>query len=416
MARVGVLVFSKHVKCRATRKNLYFDSFKYLGINAVIKEIDRKKHSVSFVSNLQVNDMDFVLVPLHSYRDAMNLMANLKGIKRNGVKIILGGQGLLNVKTYLDYLDIAVFGRAEGQINEILEGSRPGNVLDLKEDPDLEKKYTYRQPCNLVDGERNVGCRNKCHFCFYSWTHDLLIPVKRYDSTVYDTSVEDDIKALDIQKPGHYITAIDGYSEKSRFKVNKRIKNKDIVSKISEIRARNFKKKIFIKIFSICGYPWEELTSTYLDEFREVCAEADRAKGSTKLVLVMHPTPFSPEPLTPMEDCTVDFSPNWRNYFLKEERVIYKSNKLLVVSSLFVESRSALAERMAVHRGDRDGAKILETYFMDKKFQGLKDYQKMMYLRAGGVLEKFSKPEKREWSYLKPNHKLSDIKDKESFH
>jgi len=281
MARIGILVFSKLVKCRATRKNVYFDSFKYLGINAVIKELDKKKHKVRFISSAELAQVDFALVPLHSYRDAMNLIKNLKGIPRNGTKIILGGQGLLNVRSYLPYFDLAVFGRAEGQINKILEGDRPDNVLDTDLDPGLEKKYTYRQPQNLVDGETNVGCRNKCLFCFYSWTHKLLIPVDKYNSTVYDNSVEDDIRALDIQKPGHFITAIDGFSEASRFKVNKMIKNSHIVDKLSEIRSKNFKKTIFIKIFSICGYPWESPSPQYLDELKEALAEADRSKGST---------------------------------------------------------------------------------------------------------------------------------------
>jgi len=275
MARVGILVFSKMVKCRSSRKNLFFDSFKYLGINAVIKEIDRKKHSVKFISSAELAEVDFALVPLHSYRDAMNLIQNLKGIPRNGTKIILGGQGLLNVRSYLKYFDLAVFGRAEGQINEILEGSRPSNVLDLSKDPKLEKSYTYRQTQHLVEGERNVGCRHKCCFCFYSWTHKLFIKVNKYNSTVYDTSVEDNFKALDITKPGHFITAIDGFSEASRFKVNKRIKNSDISKKIAEIRAKNIKKKIFIKVFSICGYPWESPTTHYLDEFKEALAEGD---------------------------------------------------------------------------------------------------------------------------------------------
>lgn len=412
MARVGILVFSKLVKCRATRKNVFFDSFKYLGINAIAKEIDRKKHSVRFISPLQLKDIDFALVPLHSYRDAMNLIKNVKGIPRNGAKIIVGGQGLLNVRSYLDYFDLAVFGRAEGQINEILEGARPSNVLDLEKDPRLEKRYTYRQPQNLVDGERNVGCRNKCLFCFYSWTHKLLFPVKRYNSTVYDNSVEDDIRSLDVQKPGHFITAIDGFSEASRFKVNKKIKNSHIVDKLSGIRAKNFKKTIFIKIFSICGYPWESPSIHYLDEFKEALAEGDRAKGSTNIILVIHSTPFSPEPLTPMEDCYITFENAWRKFFLNQERLIYKSSKLQAYSSVYIDSRASLVERMAVHRAGEEGSEILEKYFMNRRFQALKDYQKMLYLKEAGLLDRFATSTKADWSYLKSDQDYSKLKER----
>lgn len=416
MARIGILVFSKLVKCRATRKNVYFDSFKYLGINAVAKEIDRKKHSVRFISSNQLSEVDFALVPLHSYRDSMNLIKNVKGIPKNGTKIIVGGQGLLNVRSYLKYFDLAVFGRAEGQINEILEGARPSNVLDLKKDPTLEKSYIYRQPQNLVKGERNVGCRNKCSFCFYSWTHKLLIPVDKYNSTIYDSSVEDDIKALDIREPGHYITAIDGFSEASRFKVNKMIKNSDIVNKLSEIRARNIKKKIFIKIFSICGYPWEKPSSHYLDEFKETLAEADRAKGSTEIILIIHSTPFSPEPLTPMEDCTVNFTDHWRYFFTKKERMIYKSLKMQVYSSVYIDSRASLVERMVVHRAGEEGSEILEKYFMNKRFQHLKDYQRMLYLKDAGILDRFARSSKADWSYLKTDQNYSKLKERFSDH
>ena len=148
----------------------------------------------------------------------------------------------------------------------------------------------------------------------------------------------------------------------------------------------------------------------YLDEFKEALAEGDRAKGSTNIILIIHSTPFSPEPLTPMEDCYINFNQPWRNFFIKQERMIYKSSKLQVYSSVYIDSRASLVERMAVHRAGKEGPLILEKFFMNKRFQHLKDYQKMLYLKEAKILDKLSGPYNADWSYLKTDQNYSKLK------
>jgi len=83
-----------------------------------------------------------------------------------------------------------------------------------------------------------------------------------------------------------------------------------------------------------------------------------------------------------------------------------------VYSSLYIDSRASLVERMAVHRAGDEGSEILEKYFMNKKFQHLKDFQKMLYLKEAGILDKFSGSRNRGWSYLKTDQDYSKLKER----
>jgi len=415
MAKVGVLVFTDLVKKRAKRESTHFDSLKYLGIKAVMKEIDRKKHTVDFISALDLNDCDYVLVPIHSYQDIHNLVRAVSPYKKKRkAKIIVGGQGVVNVKAYLDYIDIAVFGRAEGQINEILEGGSPENVLIVKKDPDLEKSYVYRQPQYLVDGEKNVGCRNKCYFCYYSWTHKLFCPVKNYNSTVFDEcSTEDDIKSLKVTGSGHYITAIDGFSEESRLRVNKKITNLDLETKIKEFLSVKAEKKIFIKIYTIAGFPWEQIGDDYIDELKGVIERADGPVASAGLSLYFQVTPFSPSPLTPMQYSKPNFSVDFRRYFQDPKRIVfYRSENIIACFGIFIRPPSALFEEVFMHRARREDSWLIEKVFLNPKYSRLKDYQKILWLRDRGFLEKYETGEAEEWSYLSAGHDFSGFKGK----
>jgi radical SAM superfamily enzyme YgiQ (UPF0313 family) len=413
MARIGVLVFTDHVKKRAKRVGLHFDSFKYLGIRAVLKEIDREKHSVEFISSSDLNNYDFVLVPLHSFQEVFNLVKAVRPFKKKRkAKIVIGGQGVINVKAYLDYFDIAVFGRAEGQINGILEGAEFDNVLVVGKDPHLERKYSYRQPQFLVEGENNVGCRNKCYFCFYSWTHRLLKKVNRYNSTVYDEcSTEDDIKALKITKPGHYITAIDGFSEESRLRVNKKITNSDIVEKIQEFLSLETRKKIFVKAYMIAGYPWEDPGNGYFEEIRSVLQKADKTKTNTQLILQFQVTPFSPEPLTPMQWARANFYTNWHK-IIGTRLKFYFGKNITAVFTPFVRPSATNFEEVFLNRACIEDSWLLDRVLINPKFISLKNYKKILYLKEKGFLDKYETGEAEEWSYLSAGCDLSGFKEK----
>jgi len=67
---------------------------------------------------------------------------------------------------------------------------------------------------------------------------------------------------------------------------------------------------------------------------------------------------------------------------------------------------------MAVHRAGDEGSEILEKYFMNKRFQSLKDYQKMLYLKEAGLLDKLAKSPQGNLGYLKSGQDYAKLKSR----
>lgn len=396
MKKVGILVFSDKIQERGTRKNTFFDAFEYLGLRHIISEIDRKKYTIDFCSEKTLNDFDFVLCSITSLYDIYNL-CSCPGVLKRKSTLIIGGQGVSNVRAYKEYFDIAVFGRAEGQINDILAGESLPNVLRMKDDPNIERQYEYRQAKYLVNGENNVGCPNKCRFCFYSWTHHQFRPSSSYESAIGIAGQEDDIRNIKIGDGRHYVTAIDGVSEESRKRVAKPIKNQEIKDKIAEIYEKDMKKRVSLKIFVICGYPWESVDSHYLDELRQVFAESDKPTSRFPIFVHLLFTPFSPEPLTPMEIDQPNFDIDWRRFLLTGQ--LYDSASLKVFIMPYILSPYRLFERVYLNRATESESGLMKV-LTNSKFRKQKSWQKMRWLSEHGYKKTFAERILRPWSYL----------------
>lgn len=335
--------------------------------------------------------------------------------RKKKAKIIIGGQGVLNVKGYIDYFDIAVFGRAEGQINEILAGKRPNNVLDLENDPLIEKKYVYRQPQYLTESESDVGCSRKCYFCNYSWTRKHLQKGSGYKSTVISTiTTEDDFGSLEIDGSGRKITALDGFSEESRIRVNKGIKNEEIISKLIEAFKQKAEKGFFLKTYLIAGYPWEDPGDDYINELNGVIKEAEEKapEKNMKLYLKFHVSPFRPMPLTPMEDYRAGYFFDWRKYFIERSSITRSSDLIAWYAGQDIISPITDFESTCLLRAGIEDQEFITSVLINPKFRKMKSYQKMLYLKNEGYLEKFEYSGNREWSYLSAGHELSGLKKK----
>ncbi len=105
-----------------------------------------------------------MLVPIISFYDIINLINELKG-KKTTCKVVVGGPGVLNIRGYKKYIDIAVFRRAEGIINQVLEMEPLDNVWYKEYDEEIKRVYEIGKPRYLLGGEKSVGCSNKCKFC-----------------------------------------------------------------------------------------------------------------------------------------------------------------------------------------------------------------------------------------------------------
>jgi len=169
--KIGVLLFYDKIN-RGTRDNS-FDKLPYHGFKYILSELE---HPYEVINISQIKECDFVLCSLTSVMDIENLIYAFETYKpdKGRCKIIVGGFGCINIASIYDYIDIAVFGRAEEQINDIIAGVEFPNVWRKDRDVGLEGKYIIRQPDALLPFESMVGCRNKCYFCHYSWTRKYI--------------------------------------------------------------------------------------------------------------------------------------------------------------------------------------------------------------------------------------------------
>jgi hypothetical protein len=295
--------------------NFLFFQFKnsYFGFKYIINQID-KKHTVENILKIEdINEYDYVLCSFVSFEDYYLFLKLMKNIKKTEkTKIIAGGAGILNVIPIYDYIDIAVFGRCDNQINGILNGDNFDNVWHKELDSDLSRKYKIGQLSEYINidpdlrlsglKEDAIGCRSRCFFCNYSFKYEFQEKYKidNYHSG-YSTR-ETTFKNLKWRDDSHYLVcALDAMDENKRYLVNKIISNQDIKNKILERDNFNNEKSIQVKLYNIHGYPFEQKHDNYYSEFDKIMKECDE-KINHKITFLLHGTHFVPMPLTPMEN------------------------------------------------------------------------------------------------------------------
>ena len=312
---IGVLLLHRVVDRKINKGNrsgLFIEP--NFGLKAILNEL-KQPYEICYPET--INQYKQVLISLTSVMDVENLIYTFEKYVTDNVtaEIIVGGFGVINIRLIHRYIDVAVFGRAEGQINAILGGHSFGNVWRKEIDPGITKTYTIRQPRELLPGENSVGCRNRCLYCQYAHIRLPLSKAVKYDPGQGISIPETDWHGLCIDKPGKYITAWDGWGEDTRLKVNKKITEEQITSKLLEM---DIDGTVSLKIFQIIGYPWETVGSVLYDiqHMVELLCEIDRYRtffNKNKIILSFLVTPFGPEPMTPMEREPANIYINWRD-------------------------------------------------------------------------------------------------------
>jgi len=404
-ARVGVLILDNFHQ-RSTRKNIYFDAFEYFGLRAILSELNEP---YEFTSMANINNYDYILVSLTSVYDVENLVYTFERHKKEiKPEIIVGGAGVVNIKLYSKYIDVACFGRGEGQINEIISGKALPNVWRKEDDPHFDKVYEFRQPQYLVKGETNVGCRNKCFFCQYTWLRKHFIPSTRYNSQIEIAGVEDDWRNLNITDGRYYVTALDGLSEKTRFMINKKITDEDIKQKLSELYKKNIKTRISLKIFQIVGYPWETVESVVndLQHFKHLIGSVDDNEQKMDMKMFLLFTPFSPEPLTPMQSLPANIYTDWRyELVVKRNYFLYDGNNFQVRIMQYINSPYTLVKRVMINRGVAPHLDAFKKLCFSKALKRYPAMQKVKILMNKNIIEPemfgVVNKENAAWSYLR---------------
>ncbi len=306
--KICILVLD-NIKSPHRRKNSHFDGFAYTGLRRIVRDL-HKKYTPEYCHVSSIGKYDFVLCTLTSFDDYYNLVYSFEKNKpeKNGCKVIVGGAGVVNINLIYKYIDIAVWGRGENQIVKIIDGEQFDNVWRKEDDPQLKKQYNIRQFVEPAEGNSEfVGCRNRCFYCGYTWhrksNYSRSGHYKGSETYKQHDMQEDDWNGLNIVSASHYVSALDGLSQDTRFLVNKKITDESIKNKINELYERDFNHRIHLTVYMILGYPWETQKSIAEDwkELESMLVSLDRTEKKMKLNLFLKFTPFNPVPLTPMQ-------------------------------------------------------------------------------------------------------------------
>jgi radical SAM superfamily enzyme YgiQ (UPF0313 family) len=395
--KIGILVLTDKVKDRMTRKNNYFDSLEYAGFKRIINDIDKVKYEVEFCSFYNINNYEFVLWSVISYFDIFNFLNEAKKYTVK-TKIVIGGAAVCNIYPLYDYIHAACFGRGETLINKILDGEYLSNVWYKKYDENLTKKYNIGQLIELINidnyHEKSIGCPNKCRFCQYSWKYNCTSK-NNYTSGMDET--EELFIDLNWEKAKRRaITAIDGTTEFDRKMVHKNLTGKQIYNKLIEVYNLNYEKPLYLKLFNIVGYPWENENHNF-NELRDIFKEADKTKKTHSVWVKIFNNHFKPMPLTPMESEPVN-KINYRDKYFNNNKIYMGNNFEVTISPYGTAPHTACEETIVNRMFDSDN---LMRIYTNKKYLNLKGKDKLK------VFEKYNPEVFEEINNLPTNYLLT---------
>jgi len=285
----------------------------WFGVEMVRDVLQRAGIEVGYCSAATVARHRVVLVSITAARDWYRFVRERETWPSGGYKVIVGGFGVLNVRPFLDSFDIAWFGRAEDHIVALVRATLNGERWEhpsacYAEEFDCEKTYRiaqatrpyphgYQTSRGKMWREPSTGCRRKCYFCAYTW-HRRACGIRKGDGYYNTSTREATLFEFDFSAPPR-VTAIDGFSERLRFAVNKPISREMLFETLRRLAAESpFRGRL--KLFNIVGYPTEGEDDWR--EFIETLTEADvAARGAgKKWGLELHNTPLQPVPATPL--------------------------------------------------------------------------------------------------------------------
>lgn len=333
------------------------------GLSMVLDELNI---NIEKCTPANMHEYDVVLYSITSPVDQLSMVAEMPTIKHNSIfraktRVIVGGQGAYPVWALREIVDRVHFGRAEGVAKQVcLTNDITPFQYDPARDLEIEKKYLLRGNTAMGDMEGSVGCKQGCTFCQYTYTREI---VGQKQNASYNagkqghTVAEDTFATIDLSKPGRKTTALDGWSQETRQRIRKGVTDNYIIKRLRNV-TESINGTINMKVFQIVGYPWETPESIEKDiqRMREILAEADApTKQSGRVLIMFLNTPFSPEPLTPMENDLANIYINWREVIVgggkATGRNVYKGRNIEAFILPQISGSLTLLKRVAVNRG-----------------------------------------------------------------
>tara|TARA_Y100000310_G_scaffold219666_1_gene221061 strand:- start:1545 stop:2930 length:1386 start_codon:yes stop_codon:yes gene_type:complete len=393
-----------YVPQRYTKGDYKRDSFHtrlHRGIHIVKDALERAGREVEYCSMATAHRYAIVLVSMTDGIDWFPFIEERRQWVESSTVVVVGGAGLLNVRPFLQWFDIGVFGRAEGIIAPLVDAIYKGEEFDhpsvcYSETFDPSDDFEVSQssvpyphsvqlmpsPANRRDTgkegwvEAPLGCKRKCWFCAYTWHRKPLAGV---DDPSYATGEDTEATMLDLDPataaswPHIRHVGLDGLSQRLRFAMNKRITRAMFWAWFGGLAASG-KKPHQVKLYNVVGIPSEDTDEWFehLDDLARIDSALPDADPAWSIVL--QSTPFMPMPATP----AAVWPMSKRNYRGLVSRTLQKpgmpgntyfqGRALWAVESSGTESLATAMVRALTLRGVEEDADLVERIAVSRRF------------------------------------------------
>lgn len=370
--RIALLVYEP---LRQRRKDSSFLGNGNVGALVVADKLERSGLVVGRCSPSAAHLFDIVLVSLTSTYDVFALyraVARLPSwsLGRRSFHVIAGGFGMQNPTAIRNFIDVAVFGRCEDFIvdvvNDVARGVDPQHESTMN--PRNPRTVKIAQASQLypeeVAGwkETFTGCPLKCKFCHYTYARKHLGSDEAY-GYVQTTLTGGGTPELTWdqlftwgKKLGRVRVAIDGFSEAIRYVYGKRISDDDISRGLE--RVGSYPGTTTVLTYNISNFPHESRR----DEAKLVAA-VKASNPEHRVIFVLHTTPFRPSIATPMQWEPVDISVDWSK---RRAEVFDDRPNLRAVHSFTLETPFSHACSMVAERATEDSDGLVDAICFDR--------------------------------------------------
>lgn len=387
-----ICIYVTSSQAKKTYKNECYDVRINAGILVVKDILNRKGYDVCFASSCNVHNFDIVLYSITSDCDWWTFIKERVKWHKGNYKVIAGGSGVLNVRPFLPYVDYFVLGRAEGLIDNLII-SIDKNINYTNESIiesnsfNADKNYKinqvddiYQNDILLEDGktyhEDNIGCNHRCLFCGYTWHRKQTKAQDFQYSGLWNGGVDreramiDMDNGIDINLNKLRTTAIDGFSQRLRFSVNKKITDEMVINFL--IKLQKCDKPHQVKIYNIVGLPTETTQDWF--EFVECIKKADKEFNKTdrQTSILLHNTPFRAMPATPLACKPMQYI-NYRGLISStlgknlKGNIFYQGNAFWAVESMATDSLSSVIQSAIILRGtEKDSDNVVKLSLSNK--------------------------------------------------
>lgn len=348
------VAFLAYHPLKQKREDNSFDGNGNFGAKTIADVLARAGIAVGYCSPESAHEHKVVLV---SFTSTYDLIAFYKAValrgdwKRRSFRVVGGGFGMQNPTAVRNYMDYAVFGRAEEIAPAVVESAllqrrhEHSSVMNLPELSPVKIAQAKQVYPHDVEGRREefIGCQRKCRFCHYTWARRYVGKAEDYVQTELSASTPEitwDQLCRVAKKQGRVRSAIDGFSARLRVAYGKSISDAEIVEAIE--RVGSFGGTSTVLAYNISNMPTESQ-----QDRDSLYAALRKANPRGRVIVVIQSTPFRPSLVTPMQWEPVKLLPSTND--LAGQCIVEKSN-LRAVHSFSNEGAWSHFETVVVER------------------------------------------------------------------